>query len=121
MDISNSEGVHIMSKDKQVTECSSIEKGTFADLCRKHDVPEDKIDTARRYKNRHPELTDEQAILHWKELQLKEHFADKCRRFNVSIDTARSYKNKHPALSDEQVIQYYRPDLRINFFGELIE
>lgn len=44
----------------------------------------------------------------------------KCIKFNVDYEKARKYKYRHPELSDEQIIIYYRPDLRLNIFGEII-
>ena len=73
---------------------------------------------ARKYKYRHPELTDEQVINYY--MQKEKSFRQKCIDYNVNYNTAKTFRKNHPELSDEQVIIAYRPDLRLNIFGEII-
>jgi hypothetical protein len=94
---------------------------TFKELCFKHQIPEEKIAAASSFRFKHKELETEQAIIEWKKTQLEGTFSSKCRKFNVPITNAKQHRIRHPELSDEQIIQYYRPDLVINIFGEIIE
>lgn len=45
----------------------------------------------------------------------------KCIKFGVDYEKIRKYRYNHPELTDEQVIIHYRPELRLNIFGEIIE
>lgn len=44
----------------------------------------------------------------------------KCIKCNVDYEKARKYKYRHPELTDEQVMILYKPELRLNIFGEII-
>lgn len=74
--------------------------------------------TVMKYKAKHPELTDEQIIDIIKNREAT--FKSLCDKYEVTYNTARTFRNHHPELSDEQVILAYRPDLRLNIFGEII-
>ena len=71
------------------------------------------------YRRRHPDIEDDQVIEYF--MKRGESFKQKCIDYNVNYQTAIKYRKIHPELSDEQVIIQYRPDLRINIFGEIIE
>ncbi len=43
-----------------------------------------------------------------------------CEKANLNYKSVCSYKNKHKELRYEQVIAHFRPDLRINIFGNVI-
>ena len=75
---------------------------SFKNICETYGI---NYETARSYKNKHPELTIEQVIQHYITPKEKS-FAQKCRDAGVNTSTASSYKRNHPELSDEQIIAY---------------
>lgn len=76
-------------------------------------------ETARKYKYRHPELSNEQILEFYNQPQ-KSCFSDLCKKANVNYRLASNYKIKHPELTNEEIIIYYRPDYYINWLGELV-
>ena len=89
---------------------------TFKEFCVTNDL---NYEVARKYKYRHPELSNEQ-ILKFYNQSLEPSFYNLCKKSKVNYHTANSFKRRHPELTEEQVIIYYRPDCYINMFGELI-
>lgn len=75
--------------------------------------------TVMKYKAKHPEWTDEQIIENIKNREAT--FKSLCDKYEVAYNKAKTFRNHHPELSDEQVILAYRPDLRLNIFGEIID
>ena len=79
--------------------------------------------TAMKYRAKYPDLSDEQLIEQIID-NIKNRdatFISLCEKYKVNYNAARTYRRNHPELSDEQVIIAYRPDLRLNIFGEIIE
>lgn len=74
--------------------------------------------TVMKYKAKHPEWTNEQIIENIKNREAT--FKSLCDKYEVAYNKAKTFRNHHPELSDEQVILAYRPDLRLNIFGEII-
>lgn len=44
-----------------------------------------------------------------------------CEQYNVSYEAAIRYRRNHKELTDNQIIVRYRPDLRLNIFGGIID
>lgn len=79
-------------------------KTTFKEKCKQAGIP---YETARVFKSRHPEVSDELIIKKYKSPD-KLTFKDKCdiagiKRYKTAID----FRNNHPELTDEQVIKIY--------------
>ena len=89
---------------------------TFKEFCITNEI---NYETARKYKYRHPELSNEQILEFYNHPQ-KQRFSDLCKKANVDYNKAYGYKRSHPELTDVQVIIHFRPDCYINLFGELI-
>lgn len=53
-------------------------------------------------------------------LNKKDSFTKLCVKYDVNYYNAMYHKRTHTELTDEQVIMYFRPDLYINIFGELV-
>lgn len=47
-------------------------------------------------------------------------FKEMCEKANINYNSACSYKSKHKELTNSEVIVHFRPDLRINIFGNVI-
>ena len=47
-------------------------------------------------------------------------FKEMCEKTNINYNSACSYKSKHKELTNSQVIVHFRPELRINIFGDVI-
>lgn len=83
---------------------SKLEKPiSFAEKCRQYNINEH---NAQGYKQRHPELTDEQVIEYYLTPK-KQSFQSLCEQYCIKYNTAFGYKRKHPELTDEQVIDYF--------------
>lgn len=89
---------------------------TFKEFCVTNDL---NYEVARKYKYRHPELSNEQ-ILKFYNQPLEPSFYNLCKKANVNYDAARSLKRRHPELMDEEIITYYNPRCFINILGELV-
>ena len=94
-------------------------------------LEENNINKSRyeRERKKHPDLTREQLIEICKQRLRKEilvcndevSFKEMCRKYKVEYTKAANYRRNHRELTDIQVILYYRTDLQMNIFGELIE
>ena len=89
---------------------------TFKEFCVTNDI---NYEAARKYKYRHPELSNEQILEFYNQSQ-EPSFSDLCKKVDVNYKKAYRFKQHHPELTDEQVIIHYRPDCYINIFGELV-
>lgn len=119
-----------LTDEQVIEECLKMRdiKGgkTTKQLLEENNINKSKYERERK---KHPELTREQIIELCKQTTRKERlvceaevsFKEMCRKYGVEYTKAAEYRRKHLELTDEQVIVYYRPDLYINIFGELIE
>lgn len=63
---------------------------------------------AKRYKQRHPDVTDDEIINIYKEKEEEgESFNDKCRKLGINPKNASRYREKYPDLTDEEVFSFY--------------
>lgn len=74
--------------------------------------------TAKSYKLKHKELTDEQVIQYYKYKSIP--FTEKCRHANIDYTKAKAYKYSYPERTDNQVICHYNPNCYINILGQLV-
>lgn len=93
--------------------------------CRQRNLTDKQIEGIRGFAKRNKSLTDEQVIEGYlsKNHITQTGFAQKCRKVGITdnkASTARKYRKKHPELTDNEVIIHYRPDLRLNIFGNII-
>ena len=87
------------------------------------------ITNAEYYKQHHPELTEEQVIDWYKQRNGQvgrwtsdgETLYSLCKRYEVNYQSAITYRKHNSSLSNEQIILHYRPDLRLNVLGEIIQ
>lgn len=88
-------------------------KETFSNLCKIHGID---YNRARAYKFKHPELSEEESIEHYKET-MKKHISlrQKCKEAEVNYKSAYAYKKKHPELTDEQVIEHFKLYVKIRY------
>lgn len=92
-------------------------QGTFKRLCEMNNISYTK---AIQYRNVHPELTDEQIIEYYETKVYDESFTNKCHKYGINPSSGNTYRNRSKC-TDEQAIIHFRPDLRLNAFGEIIE
>lgn len=114
--------------DEQVLEkyIKAKSKTSFRDKCRSAGI---NVTNAEYYKQHHTELTEEQVIDWYKQRNGQvgrwksdgETLHGLCKRFGVNYQSAVTYKKHNSSLTNEQVIIHYRPDLRLNTLGEIIE
>lgn len=104
-----------MTYNEIINKILNIKKKSFAELCREHNINEI---NARGYRRRYTDKSDEEIIdiiLH-----KGKSFRQKCLDSNIDYKNACTYKSSHTELSDSQVIIAYKPDLRLNILGEVI-
>lgn len=97
-----------------------MKKVTFKQKCIENNI---NYNTAKGYKLRHSELTNDQIIEYYKQSKINQRtksFRQMCIENDVNYKVAINYRSKHPELTDEQVVIYYRHDLRLNTLGEII-
>ena len=114
--------------DEQVVEryIKAKNRISFRDKCRNAGI---NITNAEYYRQHHPELTDEQVIDWYKQRNGKvgrwasdsESLHSLCKKYEVNYQSAIAYRKHNSSLSNEQIIIHYRPDLRLNIFGEIIQ
>lgn len=114
--------------DEQVIEkyIKAKSKTSFRDKCRNAGI---NMTNAAYYKQHHPELTEEQVIDwykqrngqvgRWNSGEVTLHSL--CKKYNVNYQSAVTYKKYNKGLTNEQIITHYRPDLRLNTLGEIVE
>jgi len=78
------------------------------------------LSTIYSYMYRH-EVSFEVALEMWKANQGKETFSSLCRKYGIDNKKACTYRCDHRPITDVEVILHYRPDLRVNIFGEIVE
>ena len=88
---------------------------TFNEKCRKRGI---KLSAARSFKQKHLDWTDEE-ILDYYINKSSISFKDLCTDYDIDFDNAYAIKSKYK-ISNAEVIVYYRPELQINLFGEII-
>ena len=114
--------------DEQVLEkyIKAKSKTSFREKCRNAGI---NITNAEYYKQHHPELTEEQVIDWYKQRNGQvgrwasdgETLYSLCKRYEVNYQSAITYRKHNSSLSNEQIILHYRPDLRLNVLGEIIQ
>ena len=60
-------------------------------------------DTAKYYRKAHPELTDDEVIMHY--VNKEKTFRDKCREAGICTNYGEKYKYMHRELTEDEVIQ----------------
>lgn len=66
--------------------------------------------SARQFKFKHPELTDEQIIQYYKDKDItnKDRLnAEQCKQLGIDYNNVRQLRFKHPELTDMQILKYY--------------
>lgn len=106
---------HLELTDNQIIEYYI--QGTFKRLCEMNNISYAK---AIQYRNGHPELTDDQIIEYYETKVYGESFANKCHRYGINTSSGVTYRNRSKC-TDEQAIIHFRPDLRLNALGEIID
>ncbi len=110
-------GSHTELSEEQIIEhFRQPKQKSLTQKCKESNVS---YSTVMNYRKKYPELTDEQIIESIKNRNTT--FKSLCERYEVDYNTAKTYRNNHHELSDEQVIIAYRPDLRLNILGKIIE
>ena len=78
---------------------------SFKDKCKEAGI---KYDTAKKYRQAHRDMTDEQIIEYFKsknKMNKGMTLGDKCYIYGLDVQTVTSVKNMHD-LTDEQAIEY---------------
>lgn len=88
---------------------------TFNEKCRENGI---KISAAKSYKRAHPNLSDDEIIAFYI-AKPAETFIDLCKVYDINVERAYAIKSKYK-LTNSETIVYYRPDLNVNLFDEII-
>lgn len=121
--LSNREIVESFIKHKKAKETTK----SFADYCKDYKIV---YWSALDYRRRHKELShlsDKEFVKYYKQLRENNHGLHSrkqlkcwCKQLDIPFDRAVGYQ-KFSGASDIEVIQYYRPDVKVNLFGEIVD
>lgn len=107
-----------LSDDEIIEKLKSPKVNIIKDLCDKYEVDYKKY---IKYRNKYKALSEENRIQKYIEFMHNIPFKRLCEQYNVSYEAAIRYRRNHKELTDNQIIVRYRPDLRLNIFGGIID
>lgn len=106
--------------NEQAVELAILHKRT-GELKRKCENVNVNYSSVRTYMHRNKGVSVDDAIKHCVNKEKIVTLLEYSERFRLNIRKMYKFKAKHKELTNEQIVLYFKPDLHINLFGELVE